>query len=114
MKRNATSKPVFSPEQMAAAIAAAPEVAVPDDDNPSTRPEDWGNAIVTHGGGVSNTVAELRRARGQRGPQKGPRKVATAIRLSPEVIEFFKSGGSGWQTRVDAALLEYVKMHSPR
>lgn len=76
--------------------------------------EDWGAAILTHGGGVTATLAELCRSRGKRGPQKAPRKVATAIRLSPEVIEFFKSGGSGWQTRMDEALREYVKTHSPR
>ena len=54
--------------------------------------------------------ATLRRP-GQRGPQKEPRKVATAIRLSPEVVDFFKADGPGWQTRVDAALREYVKTH---
>jgi uncharacterized protein (DUF4415 family) len=54
--------------------------------------------------------ATLRRP-GQRGPQKEPRKVATAIRLSPEVVEYFKAEGPGWQTRVDAALREYVKTH---
>jgi uncharacterized protein (DUF4415 family) len=49
---------------------------------------------------------------GQRGPQKMPRKLATAIRLSPEVVAFFKASGRGWQTRVDDALREYVKTHS--
>lgn len=53
------------------------------------------------------------RRQGQRGPQKGPHKVATAIRLSPEVVAFFKAGGRGWQTRVDEALREYVRTHSP-
>jgi uncharacterized protein (DUF4415 family) len=48
---------------------------------------------------------------GQRGPQKAPRKVATAIRLSPDVVDFFKATGPGWQTRVDDALQEYVKTH---
>ena len=80
----------------------------------AARGENWAAAVVTHGGGVTATLAELRRSRGQRGPQKAPRKVATAIRLSPEVIEFFKSGGSGWQTRMDEALREYVKTHAPR
>ena len=52
--------------------------------------------------------AQVRRVRGL---QKTPRKVATAIRLSPEVVEFFKADGPGWQTRVDDALQEYVKTH---
>src|SRR5437868_5652026 len=113
MKRKSISKPFFSPEQQAAALASAPDVAVEDPDNPRTQPGDWAKAIVTHGGGVEATLAELRRARGQRGPGRAPRKVATAIRLSPEVASFFKAGGRGWQTRIDEALREYVKAHTP-
>ena len=55
-------------------------------------------------------MATVRRP-GQRGPQKAPRKVSTAIRLSTEVVDYFKAGGPGWQTRMDAALQEYVKTH---
>jgi uncharacterized protein (DUF4415 family) len=97
--------PVDKPA-LQALIDAAPE-------GEDANAEAWGTATVTHGGGVSATLAELRRARGQRGPQKAPRKVATAIRLSPDVINFFKSSGRGWQTRMDDALREYVKAHSP-
>lgn len=63
---------------------------------------------------VDAFVAEARivRTRGQRGEQKAPKKIATAIRLSPEVVAFFKAGGQGWQTRVDEALREYIKEHS--
>ena len=39
-----------------------------------------------------------------RGPQKAPTKVPVSIRLSPEVVEHFKSQGPGWQSRIDAAL----------
>ena len=85
--------------------------AAPDGD--AAHDEPWDRAIVTHGGGVAETLAELRRAKGQRGPQKTPRKTATAIRLSPEVMEFFKASGRGWQTRIDEALREYVKEHKP-
>lgn len=48
-----------------------------------------------------------------RGPQKAPVKVSTTIRLSPEVMEAFKATGKGWQTRVDAALKDWLKTHSP-
>lgn len=57
--------------------------------------------------------AKIARGRGQRGSQKAPTKIPTAIRLSPEVLAFFKAGGKGWQTRVDEALREYIKEHSP-
>ncbi|MBS0449902.1 MAG: BrnA antitoxin family protein [Proteobacteria bacterium] len=50
----------------------------------------------------------------RRGPQKAPTKVATTIRLSPEVVEFFRGLGSGWQSRVDGVLRDYVAKHTPR
>ena len=48
-----------------------------------------------------------------RGPQKAPTKQATTIRLSPEVMAAFKATGAGWQTRIDAALKDWLKNHSP-
>ncbi len=30
------------------------------------------------------------------------------VRLDPDVLEFFRSDGAGWQTRLNAALVEYV------
>jgi uncharacterized protein (DUF4415 family) len=48
-----------------------------------------------------------------RGPQKAPTKQATTIRLSPEVMAAFKSTGAGWQTRIDAALKDWLRTHSP-
>lgn len=41
-------------------------------------------------------------------------KVATTIRFSPEVIEHFKAGGSGWQTRIDQALKQFIAEHPKR
>ncbi|HEY7817263.1 MAG TPA: BrnA antitoxin family protein, partial [Vicinamibacteria bacterium] len=31
-----------------------------------------------------------------------------SVRYSPEVVEYFKSTGEGWQTRMDEALKEWV------
>ena len=50
---------------------------------------------------------------GSRGPQKTPTKVSTTIRLSPEVMAAFKATGAGWQTRIDTALKDWLKTHSP-
>ncbi|HEY2255164.1 MAG TPA: BrnA antitoxin family protein [Variovorax sp.] len=47
----------------------------------------------------------------RRGPQKNPTKVVTTIRLSPEVVDFFRSMGDGWQSRLDGVLREYVAQH---
>lgn len=46
-------------------------------------------------------LAESRRGRG---PQKEATKVAVSLRLTREVVERFKAGGPGWQTRMDEAL----------
>jgi uncharacterized protein (DUF4415 family) len=47
--------------------------------------------------------------RGQRGPQKAPTKKMVSLRLSAEVIDHFKSGGPGWQTRIDETLVKAIK-----
>ena len=66
---------------------------------------------------AANTVlpAELQAtlAMRTRGPQKAPTKVSTTIRLSSEVVQAFRATGDGWQTRVDAALKDWLKTHSP-
>jgi uncharacterized protein (DUF4415 family) len=38
-------------------------------------------------------------------------KERISIRLSPEVVERFKADGPGWQTRIDAALKEWIAAH---
>ena len=47
--------------------------------------------------------------RGKRGPQKTPTKKLVSLRLSPEVIDHFKSSGPGWQTRIDSMLRESIR-----
>ena len=48
-----------------------------------------------------------------RGPQKSPTKERITIRLSPEVVQEFRETGDGWQTRVDAALKDWLRSHDP-
>jgi uncharacterized protein (DUF4415 family) len=48
----------------------------------------------------------------KRGPQKAPTKVAVSIRLSPEVISYFKAKGPGWQSRIDTALRKIARKAS--
>lgn len=57
--------------------------------------------------------SSLRKKLGVRGPQKMPTKERITIRLSREVVEQFRETGDGWQTRVDSALREWLKNHSP-
>jgi len=58
--------------------------------------------------------ASLSRKMGVRGAQKGPTKERITIRLSPEVVKRFRATGDGWQSRVDAALQDWLKSHKPR
>ena len=51
--------------------------------------------------------AAVRRGR----PPVAKPKVSTTIRLSQDVIDHFKAGGRGWQTRIDKALREWIGKH---
>ncbi|BDA83536.1 hypothetical protein Sa4125_10780 [Aureimonas sp. SA4125] len=42
-----------------------------------------------------------------RPPLDAPKRQVT-LRLSPEVIDHFKAGGPGWQTRIDDALRQVI------
>ena len=43
-----------------------------------------------------------------RGPQATPTKVLTSVRLDADILEFFKSQGSGYQSRINEALRKEV------
>ncbi|EOV0284151.1 BrnA antitoxin family protein [Salmonella enterica] len=40
-------------------------------------------------------------------------KVSVNIRYSPEVVDAFRATGSGWQTRMNAALKDWLRKHKP-
>lgn len=44
-------------------------------------------------------------------PKSDSPKQSTTLRLDADVIEYFKRDGSGWQTRVNEALREYIAEH---
>ncbi len=50
-----------------------------------------------------------KRKRGERGPQHAPKKMSVTVRYSPEIVEYFKATGAGWQTRMDKVLKSYIK-----
>src|SRR5882672_5921953 len=47
-------------------------------------------------------------------PPSKARKEAVSIRLSPEVLSYFRKDGQGWQTRIDETLRAVVKRRSKR
>ncbi len=56
---------------------------------------------------VPEVVEAYRRARGR--PPKAVTKRQVTLRLSPQVLAFFRKQGRGWQTKIDAVLSRYVK-----
>ena len=100
-RKSKTTSQTFSPKQKAAARAAAAPPAPADG-------IDWSRGAVTPGGGVAATIGVLRRTRGK---NKNPTKEQVAIRLDAEVLAAFRSGGPGWQTRMNAALKEWLSEH---
>lgn len=67
-----------------------------DADNP-----EWTADEVASAKSFSDLNASLRKKLPSRthGPQKAPTKTQVSVHLSTEVLDYFKAGGSGWQTR---------------
>ncbi|TAK92047.1 MAG: hypothetical protein EPO06_02205 [Burkholderiaceae bacterium] len=55
-------------------------------------------------------MVPLRALRGR--PKSENKKLLVSVRYSPEVVEYFKSTGEGWQSRMDGVLRKYVARHS--
>lgn len=72
-------------------------------DNPEWTADDFAKAVP-----FDQAFPELADTIRRRGAQKTPTKESTTIRLSREVIEHFRTSGSGWQGRIDQALKEWI------
>ena len=68
-------------------------VKVNDPDNPAWTEDMLGAPVLKRG----------------RGPQATPTKVLTSVRLDADILEFFKAQGSGYQSRINAALRQELK-----
>lgn len=79
----------------------------PGEDRPVTAGERaaWSNDTVSPGGGIDAFTKR------RRGLGNSPRKVPTTIRFDPDVLAALKATGKGWQTRVNAAMREWIKSH---
>ncbi len=78
--------------------------------NPEQEQAFFDQAVVIREGGPQALVEALKIKRG-RGQQKAPVKQAVSIRLSADVMNYFRATGKGWQTRVDQVLREYMEAH---
>lgn len=57
-----------------------------------------------------SAMVPIRVLRGR--PKLENKKKLVSIRYSPEVIDYFRASGAGWQARMDAVLKQYVEAHS--
>jgi uncharacterized protein (DUF4415 family) len=57
-----------------------------------------------------SAMVPIRVLRGR--PKLTNKKQLVSIRYSPEVIDYFRASGAGWQARMDAVLKDYVEAHS--
>ncbi len=84
-----------------------------DAENPEWTAEDFDRA-VPFSQLPGSLQAKLRSLKKPRGPQKAPTKEVVTIRLSRDVVERLRASGPGWQTRVDAALRQWVETQPKR
>ncbi len=68
-----------------------------EDDRPATREE------------LAAAREACRRKPGR--PPVGSTKVSTTIRFDREVLDAFRAGGPGWQSRMNDALREWIRRH---
>lgn len=92
-------------EQVKAAVRAIPAGSgyvwdgVDDDDRPLTEAE------------LKTGLAVAQRKRGR--PAGTANKEQVAIRFDREVLDTFRNAGPGWQTRMNDALRDWLKTHTP-
>ena len=77
-----------------------------DGDNPEWTKAEFARAVPFSGlpEGLQRVLSNRKR-----GEQRAPKMVPVSIRLSPDVVEAFRSTGAGWQSRVDEILRAHIK-----
>ena len=84
-----TKTPTAEEQSALDALASMPDCEIDTSDMPEV--VDWSGAV--------------------RGMLYRPVKRLTSLRLDADVLEWFKRGGVGYQTRINAAPREYVERH---
>ena len=94
-------------------MSKKPNPELIDDENPEWTAKDFAKArpaseVLPQIFGAK-LAKEMLKPRGR--PRAEHPKERINIRLSHEVVEYFKSAGDGWQTRIDAALRQFITEH---
>lgn len=87
-----------------------------DEENPEWTTEDFSKAkpaaeVLPAIFGAAAAKEMLRPKRGR--PAAILPKVPVNVRLDADVVAAFRATGSGWQTRLNAALKDWLKTHAP-
>lgn len=62
---------------------------------------------------AADGAAVLKKALSRGRPRAETTKLALTVRYDADVVEAFRATGKGWQTRMNAALKDWLKTHSP-
>jgi uncharacterized protein (DUF4415 family) len=91
-----------------------PPIAVPtpEEDAAITAPAKFDPAAGSLPPKQLKAMVPMRALRGR--PKSESKKLLVSVRYSPEVVEYFKSTGEGWQSRMDGVLRKYVARQSRR
>ena len=96
-------------------MAKRPNPELIDDDNPEWTAREIARARPA--GEVLPRLFGAKAAKAMLKPRGRPPaevvKDRITIRLSPDVTAAFRASGDGWQTRIDAALRDWLRTHSP-
>ena len=84
-----------------------PDPELPDDDVPALGDEFFDQARLGHEVLPADMLVAVR-SKGGRPKIENP-KVAVSIRLDQSVVEHFKASGSGWQSKINALLVDDIK-----
>ena len=89
-------------------MSKKPNPELIDDINP-----EWNDEMFDRARSIDeSSLPEPFKAAVKRGrPPKALKKVLLSVRYSVEVVEYFKSTGKGWQTRMDDVLKKHVESH---
>ncbi len=93
---------------MTASKPSTPESWVDPDDAPELDEHFFQHAAIYHGDKLIRAATDTMARRGR--PPKGEQpKVNQTLRLSPDVLAFFRATGDGWQARIDDILRVEMK-----
>lgn len=85
-----------------------PAQAIGDEHNPEWTEADFAAARPAAELLPADAVGLLVKKRGRPRLAEGEHKEKVSLRLSPQVLAFFRGEGEGWQTRIDEVLRGFV------